>query len=151
MISALDCSQLRTEVECGYGIAHDNPKTTDSDRLRYDACVKLSKTVTEAQTKPLTFTKFPGGVFVVARHMGDHNELSDFIRALRHECTVSMGFKLDPNRPLVEIYVDDPLFCPIEKLRTDICLPVSVSKSLEVEGANRPPDHQINQIELQSH
>ncbi len=150
MTTLLDQTQIRTEVVRGYGLAHDNPQKSIPERLRYDAAVQLSENVTSEQTKAMAFTTFPGGVYIVGRHCGDHEQIRTVIRTLRDDCISGLGLSLDTDRPLVEIYVDDPLFCPVEKLRTDICLPVSVSKSINADNSVRASRAHLNQDEQHS-
>ena len=39
------------------------------------------------------------------------------------------GLHVDPRRPLIEIYFDNPRVVPAEKQRIDICMPVAVDEA----------------------
>lgn len=114
------------ELDRGYGLSQDNPAITPVEKCRYDACIELPISISELDASKLNRQTLPGGAYARQRHTGPYSELTDAIRSIRDDWVPTHGLGVDPNRPLVNIHLDDPAFCPVEKLRTDLCLPVTV-------------------------
>ncbi len=121
----LDENNIRQEVNVGYGLLHDNPKIVSVDRCRYDACIEIPERFESKIPEPFSVQKFLGGAFARARHNGMTAELSMTIADLRDGWIPSSGLWLDPNRPILEIYHDDPVTVPDGERKIDICIPVS--------------------------
>ena len=116
---------LRGVVNRGYGMAHDDPRTTASQDCRYDACIELSLNLNGTALADLAPQRLPGGAYARHRYIGPHTELGTVARTLREQWSSRHGLSIAPERPLVEIYLDDPSMCEPKRLRTDICLPIA--------------------------
>jgi AraC family transcriptional regulator len=125
MFDWLDCQCLRGTVKRGFGMAHDDPRFTSPEKCRYDACIDFPELLPASAWAGLTPQNLPGGAYARYRHIGDHREISGVLRDIRNQWCGSAGITLAKERPLVEIYLDDPKFCAPETLRTDLCLPVA--------------------------
>lgn len=125
MFDWLDKANLRTHVSQGYGLSRDNPEQTVAPERRYDACITLPAHVSEAEAVGLSFCTLPGGTYARYRHTGDHKHIGALFREIRSQYGPTSSLQLDPLRPFVAIYLDDPACNPVEKLRTDLCVPVS--------------------------
>jgi len=125
MFDWLDCHGLRGRVERGFGMAHDDPRVTPLEKCRYEACIDMPELLPASAWEGLLPQRLPGGAYARYRHVGDHRAISGVLRQIRKSWCETTGVKLARGRPLVEIYLDDPKFCTLEKLRTDLCLPVA--------------------------
>lgn len=129
MLAWLDAHMIRNVVERGFGLAHDDPRCVDQRALRYDACVQIP-----VDTMPDAFREFsvqtlPGGAFARRRYVGPHSGIRDEFHNMRSTWAPARGLALDNKRPFVEIYLDDPLRCPPNELRTDLCIPVMIASN----------------------
>lgn len=105
-----------------FGIGHDNPRVTDIDRLRYDACLSwMDKTIKpdgEIQSKIID-----GGKYAVFLHKGEYKELINTYDGVLNWITES-GVELR-NLPILEKYLNkNPITCNKEDLRTEIYIPL---------------------------
>lgn len=126
MFDWLDRHALRRDVSQGFGLLLDNPAQVPSGRCRYDACVELMLGCEGLVPEDFSVQRLPGGAYVRTRHTGSYKGLRDAFARLRDEWAPEHGTALDPRRPLIEIYLDDPARVPEAKRRVDICIPVSV-------------------------
>ncbi|RXJ82382.1 GyrI-like domain-containing protein [Arcobacter sp. F2176] len=105
-----------------FGIGHDNPRITDADKLRYDACVScIDKTI---QPKGKIQSKIiDGGKYAVFLHKGDYKELINTYDGVS-DWIVESGVELR-DLPIVEKYLNkNPITCKPEDLRTEIYIPL---------------------------
>lgn len=123
---------LRGVVNRGFGMAHDDPRTTAPQNCRYDACIELPQHLQSAALVDLAPQRLPGGPYAKHRYIGPHADLGAVARSLREQWSNRHGLGIAQDRPLVEIYLDDPGFCEPKRLRTDICLPIAFVESRHV-------------------
>lgn len=116
---------LRGVVNRGYGMAHDDPRVVPAENCRYDACIEVQRHLPPGATDQLVRTTLPGGPYARYRFTGPHTELGNVARRLRDEWTGRHGLGIANDRPMVEVYLDDPATCEPRRLRTDICMPVA--------------------------
>lgn len=105
-----------------FGIGHDNPHVTQTDKLRYDACVswvdKNIKPEGEIQSKIID-----GGKYAMFLHKGAYTELINTYDGVS-DWIVESGVKLR-DLPIVEKYLNkNPITCKPEDLRTEIYIPL---------------------------
>ena len=111
-------------VLAAYGLLNDDPKTTGAENCRYDACIEVLNGYDSRLPKDFAVGRLPGGVFARTRHSGGSRTLASTITELRDTWTPAHGLVLDPSRPVIEVYLDDPQTLTAEHQRIDICLPV---------------------------
>lgn len=128
MFAWLDDSGMRREVGCGYGILRDNPKDVSDEACRYDACVELLPGFENMVPSGFTLARLPVGAYARRRHVGVAG-LPQTITALRDAWMPSNNLAIDAKRPFLTIYLDDPDRVPQDKLRVDVCLPVTAAAS----------------------
>lgn len=119
----LDAADARRDVSCGYGLLRDDPNVVAREKCRYDACVELKPEFESKLSPEFSIQSIPGGAYFRARHVGQGQDGT--ISMLRDTLIPSKGFKVDPRRPFVEVYFDDPAKVPSDKRRVDVCIPVS--------------------------
>lgn len=109
----------------GYGLMHDNPHAVGAENCRYDACIELPDTIAEVDL-PTGFAlqTLAGGAYGCKRHVGGVAGLRDAIAHLRDEWVPRQGLLVDPSRPLIEVFHDDPATTAEHKREVDIFLPV---------------------------
>lgn len=132
MFAWLDESGLRGRVNRGFGLAHDDPRKVASERCRYDACIDVPDALPPTMWQHLMPQRLPGGAYTRFRHVGPHHEIGATISRIRNDWCPTTGTVPASDRPVVEIYLDDPGFCEPEKLRTDLCLPVAFAADRNV-------------------
>lgn len=132
MFDWLESNGLRGTVNRGFGLAHDDPRSTPAERCRYDACIALPDALPATAWQQMMPQQLPGGAYHRHRHIGCHTGIGAEISHIRDRWANRSGLKIAEGRPLVEIYLDDPKFCAPELLRTDLCLPVAFATELEV-------------------
>lgn len=130
MLAWLDARGIRSEVTRGFGLAHDDPRTTAAEALRYDACVEIPMDMEGLASREFGMQTLPGGAYARRRYVGPHTGISRQFHDMRETWAPSRGLVLHAKRPFVEIYLDDPLRCAPEKLRTDLCIPVAVGSEV---------------------
>ena len=127
MFMWLDQQNLRGTVKRGFGLSHFDPRYTPSEKCRYEACIDLPEALPISAWEHMLPQKLPGGAYARYRHVGAHTELGGVISEIRNSWADNKDVVLASGRPLVEIYLDDPMFCPADKRRTDLCLPVAIT------------------------
>lgn len=106
------------EYLCVY---HDDPKVTESDKLRTDICLALSKS---AKAKGEVGVKeIPGGKYAIFRYKGPYSNLSAVYDTVYGRLVQDNGFKV-VNSPVFEKYVNNPSDTAPENLITEIYIPV---------------------------
>lgn len=125
MFDWLSRNGLRGIVDRGFGMAHDDPRTTAGADCRYDACIEVPQNLPRDVVAELAPLRLPSGPYAKHRFIGPHSQLGAVARDLREQWSSRHGLSIAVARPLVEIYLDDPGFCEPKRLRTDICLPIA--------------------------
>lgn len=104
------------------GISHDDPNITEAEKLRYDACIVVSKEV-----KPegeIGVQQIEGGNYAVFTHKGPYEKLSDSYDYIYGKWLPESGKELR-NVCVFEKYLNSPDDTRPEKLRTEIYVPVN--------------------------
>ena len=103
------------------GISHDDPKITDAEKLKYDACIVVTKDI-----KPegeIGVQEIPGGKYAVFTHLGSYEFLKnsyDYIFGKWiSESKITLG-----NTHCFEKYLNSPDNTKAEKLKTEIYIPI---------------------------
>ncbi|MCB1519524.1 MAG: GyrI-like domain-containing protein [Hyphomicrobiaceae bacterium] len=125
MFTWMEKQRLRGVVDRGYGLAHDDPRVVPAAKCRYDACIEMTSAIRPAALDGLGHQRLPSGAYARKRHVGSHDGLADALRHMRSTWSSRHGLEVSPTRPVVELYLDDPMYVRPERLRTDICLPIS--------------------------
>jgi AraC family transcriptional regulator len=124
MLAWLDEAGLRRTLVCGYGLARDDPHLVAPDKCRYDACIEMPVMLPVPLPTDFGVQRLPGGAYKRQRHVGSYRTIREALYRVRGELPLSDGLAVDAQRPLVAIYLDDPMECPEERLRADLCVPV---------------------------
>ena len=103
------------------GISYDDPKITDAEKLRYDACIVISKEI-EAEGEIGT-KEIAGGKYAVFTHRGPYEQFINSYDFIFGEWIKETKFELR-DVPCLEKYLNSPDKTKPEKLLTEIWVPV---------------------------
>ncbi|MGZ4991725.1 MAG: AraC family transcriptional regulator [Methylobacter sp.] len=105
-----------------YGVAYDDPKTTEPEKFRFDICGSV-KTDVPSNSQRVINKIIPGGRCALIRHLGSREEMDDKVRYLYREWLPANGQELR-DFPCFFHYVN--LFPEVaeHELITDIYLPL---------------------------
>ncbi|QGY43775.1 helix-turn-helix domain-containing protein [Maribellus comscasis] len=120
------CEFAKTKKLFGFktefiGISHDDPKITEAEKLRYDACVAISKNI--APEGEIGVQEIPGGEYAVFTHKGPYEKLENTYAYIFGKWLSESGKELR-NVHSFEKYLNAPENTKPEKLRTEIYIPV---------------------------
>jgi AraC family transcriptional regulator len=104
-----------------YGISYDDPDVTETEKLRYDACMTISKSV-EPQGA-IGVKSLPEGKYAIFLHMGPYNQLKSSYDYIFGDWVVNNNIELR-HSPCMERYLNFPDNTKPEKLKTEILIPV---------------------------
>jgi len=75
-------SRLSPVASCNsFGIAYDDPRSTEPDKFRFDICGSVEEEVPENEQGVIN-SMIPAGRCAMIRHQGPHEDMDDKIRAL---------------------------------------------------------------------
>ena len=106
-----------------FGIAYDDPETTEPERFRFDICGSVSAPVPNNPQNVVT-KMIPGGRCAVVRHFGSHDRIGESVYALYREWLPLSGEDLR-DFPLFFHYLNLIPETPEHELVTDIYLPLT--------------------------
>lgn len=108
----------------GYGMALDDPRAVRADDLRYDACVEVPTTWTDADMKFMQIKLFEGGAYLKTRHTGSYSALGRVVSCVRDEIIPRSGLTHDLKRPVLAMYHSYPHETLPDQQIADVCIPV---------------------------
>lgn len=103
------------------GVSHDDPKVTDSENCRYDACLVLHKP-TQAKGE-IGVKEISGGKYAVFQYQGSYDNLGIVYDTIFNQWLLENEYELR-NVPSFEKYINNPDKTEPEKLKTEIYLPI---------------------------
>lgn len=120
------CEFAKTEKLFGFktefiGISHDDPKITEADKLRYDACVAITKEV--RPVGEIGVQEIQAGKYAVFTHKGAYEKLENSYEYIFGKWLPESGKELR-NVHSFEKYLNAPENTKPEKLRTEIYIPI---------------------------
>ena len=103
------------------GISYDDPKLTDADKIRYDACLVIHK---EAKPEGDIGTKtLKAGKFAMFHYTGSYKNLSMVYDYIYNDWLLKSDYQLR-DEPARECYRNNPNRTEESKLKTEIYLPI---------------------------
>ena len=105
-----------------FGVAHDNPDTTEPEAFRFDICGEVIADV-PANSQGVINKVIPGGRCAVVRHLGSHDRIGECAYYLYREWLPESGEELR-DFPLFFHYLNLVTDTPEHELVTDIYLPL---------------------------
>lgn len=105
-----------------FGIGHDNPAITETDKIRYDACLNLEADI--SQHPKLQKQTISGGKYALFLHKGSYETLSMSYHFIYNEWLINSEFEL-ADSPCFEEYLNrNPRRTKPENLKTIIYIPL---------------------------
>jgi AraC family transcriptional regulator len=105
-----------------FGIAYDNPDTTEPEHFRFDICGEVAAEV-PANPQGVVHKRIPGGRCAVVRHVGAHCRIGEVAYYLYRDWLPGSGEELR-DFPLYFHYLNLMPDTPEHELVTDIYLPL---------------------------
>jgi DNA gyrase inhibitor GyrI len=127
-----DAKGARAEIVRSYGLVRDHAGATSGGEARYDACIEAPADLTEDPAAGIGMQMLPGGAYVRHRHTEGHERIPSAFHWLCNEWATSRNMGIDTGRPMLEVFMNDPLKPANGKLRMDLCVPVSASAGRRV-------------------
>lgn len=103
------------------GISHDDPKITEADKLKYDACIVVTKNITPEGE--IGVQEIPGGKYAVFTHLGSYEYLINSYDYIFGKW-ISENKATLRNTHCFEKYLNSPDKTKQEKLKTEIYIPL---------------------------
>lgn len=104
------------------GICHDDPKVTEGNKCRYDACLVIHKQAKEHGE--IGLKNIQGGNYAIFLHNGPYEQLSDLYDVIFGKWLPNSGCELR-NVPAFEKYLNNPKNTAQEQLKTEIYIPIT--------------------------
>lgn len=103
------------------GISYDDPDITETEKLRYDACITVNNDMWV--DKDIETQTIPGGSYAIFKHTGPYEGLHNIYKQIfRHWLPESDKSLRDA--PCFEKYLNDASSTTPEKLETEIFIPI---------------------------
>lgn len=103
------------------GLPYDDPKITDEDKIRYDACLVIHK-----EAKPsgdIGVKTLKGGQFAVFLYQGSYSHFADVYDYMFNDWLLNTDYQLR-DAPTVEKYISNPERTEEHKLKTEFYIPI---------------------------
>ena len=114
----------RAQVRQAFGFFRDNPRSTEPELLRYDACVPVSFGLEADPKAGIGRQMLPGGAYAVHAHVGSYADAGELLSRLHREIVPTRGLAVDYDRAFLAIYCNDPAITREPHRRTELCVPV---------------------------
>lgn len=121
-------NKLMTPTAKSFGISHDNPDITQTELIRYDACLFLGD---KGQEKPLELTAnivrdtIKGGKYAIFRHSGSYENLPASYNYIFNVWLQQSEYELRESYCFEQYLNRDPRRTKPENLKTDIFVPLT--------------------------
>jgi AraC family transcriptional regulator len=110
------------------GISHDDPKITEPNCIRYDACLDISANIENEEG--LEAKIIPGGKYAIFLHKGPYEKLIQTYSYIYNQWLVNSKYSLSDDKTCFEIYLNrDPRRTKPENLKTQIYIPVIIQSA----------------------
>ena len=104
-----------------FGISYDDPKVTEKENCRFDACLTIYQPV-KPQGK-IGVKKIEGGKFAVFNFQGSYDNWGEVYDIIYDKWLINSDYNLR-NFPVMEKYLNSPLQTEASELNLEIYLPI---------------------------
>lgn len=104
-----------------FGLPHDDPKVTDEDKIRYDACLIIHKDA--KATGEIGVKTLKGGKFAVFLYQGSYKYFAEVYDYIFNDWLLNSEYELR-DEPVRERYISHPERVAEEKLKTEFYIPI---------------------------
>lgn len=104
-----------------FGLPHDDPKITDENKIRYDACLIIHKDAKAIDDIGIKTIK--GGKFAVFLYQGSYKYFAEVYDYIFNEWLIESSYEIG-DEPVMERYISHPERVAEEKLKTEFYIPI---------------------------
>jgi AraC family transcriptional regulator len=120
------CEFMKKEKLFGFGletigIGHDDPSVTESDKLRYDACMTVKKDI--SPTGNVGVKTIEGGKYAIFKYKGPYTNLEQVYNYIFKNWLAGSEYELG-DKPCFEKYLNNPEKNKPENYKTQIYVPL---------------------------
>ncbi len=120
------CDFMKEEKLFGFGletigIGHDDPSVTESEKLRYDACMTVKKEVMPKGNVGVKIIE--GGKYAIFKYKGPYTNLEQVYNYIFKNWLPGSSYKLE-DKPCFEKYMNNPEKTKPENYKTHIYVPL---------------------------
>lgn len=123
LCSYVEKNRLGSQIRLCLGISPDDPDIISVDQLRYEAGFVFKAGINPPATADVKVKVIPAGRYAVFLHQGPYSTLWQAWNAIYRDWLPGSGKELRDEAPF-EIYLDDKTKTKVDKLRTEICVPI---------------------------
>ncbi|WP_029906600.1 GyrI-like domain-containing protein [Prevotella sp. 10(H)] len=102
-------------------ISHDDPKVTETEKLRTDVCLVITKPV--EPKGEIGVREILGGKFAIFTYVGPYDDLENVFNTVYRKWLPESGYKLRMEQGF-EKYINDPNRVTPDKLKTELYIPI---------------------------
>ena len=132
LLAWAEAKGARGEIVRAYGLLRDHAGATGTAECRYDACIEAPADLVEDLAAGVGMQMLPGGAYVRHRHTEGRDKVAPALQWLCSEWAPGRNMSIDVARPMLEIYLCDPLKPANGRMRMDLCVPVSAASNRRV-------------------
>lgn len=132
LLAWAESRNARREIVRAYGMLRDHAGAMAGGECRYDACVEAPADLIEDTAAGVGLQMLPGGAYVRHKHTEGSEAIPRALTWICQEWAPGRNMAADAGRPMLEVYLTDPLQPANGKLRMDLCVPVSASTQRRV-------------------
>lgn len=114
-------SQVITADSKFYGINWDDPEITPIEKVRYDACISITKDTTS--NTDFSNKTIAGGKYLCFLYKGDYQNLGAVYNQIFRDWVIKKEYDLR-DEPVFEQYINNKEITPPENLLTEIFIPI---------------------------
>lgn len=114
----------RRGITRAYGLVRDHAGMSGEIEGRYDACIAAATDLDEDPAAGIGLQMLPGGAYARHRHTEGSDHVAPKFQWLCQEWTPGRNLTVDSGRPMLEVYLNDPLEPGPGRMRIDLCVPV---------------------------
>lgn len=136
-----------------FGLSYDDPTTTPEEKIRYDACLAISKahfnllaqrfeaaeTADEPQLRGLRAWPLTVGQTLMTVHRGSYSDIRETYTDLLREASFATHLREPIRPPFVEVYRNNPLLTRSQDLVTEVHVRAQASRLPEPVGRQGAP------------
>ena len=113
--------KLFTKGIQSFGLPHDDPGVTDSEKIRYDACLTIHKPA--KATDQVGVKTLEGGKYAMFLYQGPYTYFEQVYDYMFNDWLMEQSYELR-DAPVRERYISHPERVAPEKLKTEFYLPI---------------------------
>lgn len=117
----IKAQKLFTKGIQSVGLPYDDPKVTDEDKIRYDACLIIHKDAQPAGD--VGVKKLKGGKYAMFLYQGSYKNFEQVYEYMFNEWLMETNYELR-DAPCRERYISHPDRVAEEKLKTEFYIPI---------------------------